>query len=193
MGDFSQIAQDGHRVCAIRVLAAEFCQCPPCIAAQDHIEQVQHATAVRKAQHCAHLGCRGFASAVTDRLIQQRCRIARRPFGRAGNQGQRVICNLCVLGTGYFAQEGNHNLGFNPPQIKALATRQDCHGHFADFGGGKDEFDVFGRLLQRFQKGVERPGRQHVHFVDDIDFVAGRRGTVVDRVDNFANVGNTGV
>ena len=47
-----------------------------------------------------------------------------------------------------------------------------------------------GRLFQRFQQRVERPGREHVHFVDDIDFVAGRSRAVMHRIDDFANVGD---
>ena len=50
-----------------------------------------------------------------------------------------------------------------------------------------------GGLFQRFQKRIERAGRQHVHFVDDIDFVTGRGRAVVHRVDDFADIGNAGV
>ena len=39
-----------------------------------------------------------------------------------------------------------------------------------DLGGGEDEFYVSGRFFQCFQEGVEGLGREHVDFVDDVDF-----------------------
>ena len=38
-------------------------------------------------------------------------------------------------------------------------------------GGRENEHNVFGRLFQRLEKGVERLRRQHVHLVDDVDLV----------------------
>ena len=67
---------------------------------------------------------------------------------------------------------GAQDVRLHPAQVKALAAGQDGHRHLADFGGGEDELGVGWRFFQRLQQGVERLGRQHVHFVDDIDFVA---------------------
>ena len=39
-------------------------------------------------------------------------------------------------------------------------------------GGGQNEDGVCGRLFERFEKGVECRGREHVHLVDDEDRVA---------------------
>ena len=46
-----------------------------------------------------------------------------------------------------------------------------------NFGGGKDEFDMFGRLFHRFQQNVPRHFRKHVDFVDDVNFVLAANGT----------------
>ena len=193
VGDLGQIAQHGHRVGPIRILVAQLVQRAGRIAAQDHIEQVQHPPAVRQPQHGAHLHGRCFARAMADRLIQQRRRIARRPFGGAGDQRQRVIGNLCILRRGDLAHQRDHHLGFNPAQVEPLTARQNGHRHLADFGRRKNEFDVLGRFFQRFQQRVERPCRQHVHLIDDIDFVPGRGRAVMHAVDNLADVADAGV
>ena len=39
-------------------------------------------------------------------------------------------------------------------------------------GGGQHKFEVFGRLFERFEHGVERRVREHVHFVDHEDLKA---------------------
>ena len=69
---------------------------------------------------------------------------------------------------------GGKLISFHPPQIKALAPRQDSRRHFADFGCGKDEFHIFRRFFQRFQQGIKGTVRQHMHFVNNVDFIACR-------------------
>ncbi len=49
------------------------------------------------------------------------------------------------------------------------------------------------RLFQRLEQAVERRLRQHVHLVHDEDAVARRGGLVADRLDDFADVVDTGV
>ena len=39
-------------------------------------------------------------------------------------------------------------------------------------GGGEDELNVRGRLLESLKEGIERLGGEHVDFVDDIYLVA---------------------
>ncbi len=128
---------------------------------------------------------------MADRLVQQRGRIARRAFGGAGDQGQCILGNLCVFASSDAFEHANHVFGLDPAQIEALATGQNCYGNFANLSGGKDEFDVRGRLFQRLQQGVEGRGGEHVHFVDDINLVACGGGTVMYALDDFANVANT--
>ena len=55
-------------------------------------------------------------------------------------------------------------------------------------GGGKDKFDVFGRLFQRFEHGVKRGFGQHVHFVNDVNLVFACRGRVLGVFQHFADV-----
>ncbi len=188
VGHFSQITQHGHGIGPVAILRGQLGQRARCVALHDQIEQVQNAAPVGQAQHGANLFGGGFTRAVGNRLIQQRLRITGGPFGGPCDQRQRVIGDLCAFGVGDALQHGQHGFGFDPAQVEPLATRQNCHRHLADFGGGKDELYVLGRLLQRLQQRVEGAGRQHVDLIDDVDLIAGRRGPVMHRVDDFADV-----
>ena len=44
------------------------------------------------------------------------------------------------------------------------------------FGGGKHEIDMSGWFFEGLQQGVEGLGGEHVHFIDDEDFVPGTGG-----------------
>ena len=188
MADFGQIAQHRHRVCPIGILRRQFRQRPCRIAAQDQIKQIQNTATIRQPQHGAHHIGTGFSRAIGNGLIQQTGRIAGRSFGSAGNQRQRAIGDLRAFGSGDFAQKGHLHFGFDPFQIKPLAAGQHSHRHFANFRGGKDEFHMRGRFFQRFEQRVERRIRQHVHFVDDIDFIAGRCRAIVNGINHFAHI-----
>ena len=77
--------------------------------------------------------------------------------------------------------------GRNPPQVKALAARQDRGQDLLRFGGGKHELHMRGRFLECLKQRVERLLRQHVNLVDDVDFEFRRGRSVFDRVAQFAD------
>ena len=56
-------------------------------------------------------------------------------------------------------------------EIVALTARLYRRGHFVYLRRREYEHDAFWRLLERFQKRIERLRRQHVHLVDDVDLV----------------------
>ena len=192
MGDLCQIAQHGQRVGPLGVLGAQFGQGSGSITAQDHIHQIQYPPPVSQTQHGADLIGSGFACTVRNRLIQQRGGIAHGSFCGAGDQRQGIFGDLSALRCGNLAHQRDHHFGLNPAQIIALTSGQNSHGHFADFGCGKDEFDVGGRLFQGFQQRVKGAGGEHMHLIDDIDLIAGRGRAILDRIDNFSNVADTG-
>ena len=69
----------------------------------------------------------------------------------------------------------------NAVEIEALAAAQDRRQNFLRLGRRENELHVRRRLFQRLEQRVERGGRKHVHFVDEIDLVTafGRRVTHV--------------
>jgi hypothetical protein len=56
------------------------------------------------------------------------------------------------------------------------------------FGGGKNEFDVCGRFLQRFEERIEGRVRQHVDFVDDDDTEATLHRSVLRPLGQVTNI-----
>ena len=73
-------------------------------------------------------------------------------------------------------------------EVEYLAAREDGGKYLLLLGGSHDEDDILGWLLQRFEEGVERRRREHVHLVDDIDFVTPYLGRNVYLLDELAYV-----
>ena len=69
-----------------------------------------------------------------------------------------------------------HDFGRGEAEGVDLRARGDGDGDFFEVGGGEDENDVGGRFFESFQEGVEGAFREHVNFVDDVDFIFPFRG-----------------
>lgn len=68
------------------------------------------------------------------------------------------------------------DFGGDGAEVEALAAGDDGGEDFVRFGGGEDEFDVFGGFFEDFQEGVEGGIGEHVDFIDVVDFKAGAGG-----------------
>ena len=127
------------------------------------------------------------------RLVEKRQRVAHRSLGSAGDGCDR----LGLGGDGFLfadrAQMRSKRFRRHPPQVKALASRQDGDRNLADLGSGKDELHIVGRLFKRFQERVEGALRHHVNLVDDIDLEARRDRTITDPLDDLAGVIDAGM
>jgi hypothetical protein len=53
-----------------------------------------------------------------------------------------------------------------------VGARADGRDDLLGLGGGEDELEVLGRLLDQLQQGVEALRADHVRLVDDVDLVA---------------------
>ncbi len=106
---------------------------------------------------------------------------------------ERRVVDRDLLLAGDVAHEVDQAGGLDAAKIEALAARQHRDRDLADLGGGEDELHMLGRLFQRLQQAVEGGLREHVHFVDDVDLVAGDRRLVAHRLDDLADVVDAGV
>lgn len=84
-------------------------------------------------------------------------------------------------------------LVLDPFKIITLGAGNDRIGYFMDLGRRKNEFDVLWRLLQRFQKRIERSFRKHMHLVDDIDLVRCLGGLKLSALDHIPDIVDSGI
>ena len=94
-------------------------------------------------------------------------------------QGLRLALNRFALQDR--AQMLADGLSRHGPQIELQTTRKHGDGNFLRIGGGQDEFQILGGLLQCLEHGVERRAREHVHLIDHEHFEASLHG-LVDRL-----------
>ena len=111
------------------------------IAAQRSGQNRAECAGIRLAQHGRNQ--RFIDSILTHRggLIEQREGITHRPFGSAGQEPDSCRRDGDGFARGNLAEMVCQQLGWHPPQIKALASGQDGDRHLADFGCGKDKND----------------------------------------------------
>jgi hypothetical protein len=90
-------------------------------------------------------------------------------------------------------EEADEIGGADPAQVETLAARQDGDRDLADLRRGEDELDVLRRLLERLQQAVEGLCREHVHFIDDIDFITCRNRAIAHLLDDLSDIVDAGV
>ncbi|MBV6488911.1 MAG: hypothetical protein GHHEDOFH_02881 [Pseudorhodoplanes sp.] len=188
MREIGEVGQDDGRVGAGIVLAAQFGERRRDVPAQQCVEQIDDARAVGEAEHFAHMiGLHG-ARGMGDRLVEQRERVAHRALRRARDHGERLGLDRDLLLVGDRLQMRDQKPALDATQVETLAARQHGDRNLPDFGCGEDELGVRRRLFQRLQERVKGRGRQHVHFVEDIDLVARRHRRVAHRIVDLADV-----
>ena len=171
--ELGQIGQHHAGIGADVVLRAQFGERSGDVAFHQRLEQIDDADAVGEAEHLPHVFGANWASSMRNSLIEQRQTIAHRAFRCARDQSQRRVFDLDAFLGGDAAEMPHQHCSVDAAQVEALAARQHRHRHFADFSGGENEFGVRRRLFQRLQQRVEGRAGEHVHFVEDIDLVAG--------------------
>ncbi|CAG2138013.1 hypothetical protein LMG26411_01507 [Cupriavidus numazuensis] len=148
------------------------------VLGRQRVEQLHEITLVDGAEHAAHGFLGHIARAVGNGLVGQRQRVAHRAVGRLGQQPQRIAVMADAFLPQDIVQVGHDLRRRHLLEIELQATRQHRDRNLLRVGGGQDELDVAGRLLQRLQHRVEGVVGQHVHFVDHVDLEAPRRRRV---------------
>lgn len=154
-------------------------------------QRLQHAidlAMVKAAEHRPHVGGQHLAFAKGDGLVGQAHRIAHRTIGGAAQQPQGIRLEWHVFRSQYVAEVFDHPLRAHVLQRELQAARKNGGRQLLRVGGGEDELDVGRRLFQRLEQGVERVGRQHVHFVDQVDLEAPTAWGVLHIIEQFAGI-----
>ena len=152
VGEFQQVLQHHDGVDAGRVLAGEHLERATDLAGHQRLEQVEYLRPVGEPEHVAQRLLLDRATAVGDRLVKHRQPVAHRAVGGPGGERERTGRYRRALLRGDAAEMRRQNLGVDAAQVETLAARQHGHRHPADLGGGEDEDDVLGRLLEGLQQ-----------------------------------------
>ena len=105
-------------------------------------------------------------------MIEHRLRVPQSSFRAAGDRvrGCRFKRDLFFLGD-ELEMIGNQ-FRRDSVEIEPLATAYNRGQHFLRLGRCENKFHVLRRLFQRLQKRIKRRLREHMHFVDQVNFVA---------------------
>src|ERR1051325_5284374 len=177
-----KVGEQAAEIFAVLGEVVEFAQDRFDFAVEDGGDHRENLRARSEAEHRKNVRFDDFVAAKTDQLIERRFGVAHAAFGAASDRVQGgVYYGHAFLG-GDFAEVCDDQGRWNAAQIEALATRENRRKNFFRFGGREHEFHVLGRLFERFKKRIEGFLREHVNFVDDIDFEFSGGGRVPNRV-----------
>ena len=155
------------------------------IARRNRSNDAAHIVDVERAQNIVGNFHGHVAVAKRDKLFEHGKRIAHSALGAMGHQIESVAFELHVFRRAHGTKAGDDFLVAQTMEIEALAARLDGFGNFLGVGGAHDEHHVARGFFERFQQRIKRRDREHVNLVDDIDFVAPARGSILDAADNF--------
>ena len=151
-------------------------------------DEGEHEFPPGRAEHLAHEGSRNRRLCVAQAHIQQRQRVAHAALGGGGDFLQRVVVGLAADAVQDDLHARDDQQSGNALEIISLAAGKHRGRKLLRLRRGQYEHGVGGRLLQRFQKRVERAGGQHVHLVDDVHLVLAHRRRVDDSVAQKAHL-----
>src|SRR5512133_1456408 len=188
---FDQVLAELAHVVTDRVNPLDAGQDPLGISLEDRCRDVGQKPRVHSADQGDHVFVRHAAVAEGQDLVEGRQGVAHAAVALAGYQCQSGVADGDLFLVGDLPQAGDDLGHRNAFEVEALAAGKDGNREFVGFGGGEDELDVFRRLFQCLQQGVEGVGGEHVDFVDDDDLVAAVGGEVLYAVAQFAHILDT--
>ena len=114
------------------------------------LNQAKHMIFVNTAKHLSNLFVLDLSARVSYGLIGQGQRISHGPPGRTGQAKEGALLRHHVLQTQHMLQVLENGLWGHRAQIELQTTREHRHGDLLRVGGGQDELQILGRLLQSF-------------------------------------------
>ena len=121
-------------------------------------------------------------------LVQQADRVAHAALGAAGDGEECRIVDIAALVGGDVGEVSGDFGHRDAAKVEPLATAEDGGGDAVGFGGRKHEPGVWRGLFQSLEQRVEGAGTKHMHFVDDVDLVAGFAGLETDFLAQLTDV-----
>ena len=157
------------------------------------IQRAQQIRRIHCAKHFPHVRRRHRPRSVRNGLVEKRQPIAHAARGGPCQRRQGLPLERNFFGRKQAREViGNRTLG-HLFQVELQASTEHGDRDFLRIGRGQDKFEVLRRLLERLEHRVERRIRQHVDFVDDIDFEAPARRSILRGVEELAHLVHLGV
>ena len=159
------------------------------VLAGDDLDQVEQQIALDQPEHLGNL--RGVDRPGPERqhLVERALRVAHAALGRPGDERDRLVSDLDLLGVRDPPELIRDRLCPDRPQLEHLGAREDRVGDLVQLRRRHHEDDVRRRFLHRLEEGIERRGGELVDLVDDEDLVAiAGRADLQPVDDHFADV-----
>ena len=140
----------------------------------NEIEQCKIFVFVHEAERIAHALRGDVAGAEREHLVGERERVAHGPIGRPREHGQGIRFGADFLGLQNGGEPVAHIGRTNTLEIEALHAREHRRcglGDFLRIGRGEHKYHARRRLFENFQERIPRFARQHMRFVNDVNFV----------------------
>ena len=135
-----------------------------------------------------HRLVREVLSGKRDELVKHGQRVAQGTVRLLGDDVERFFLGVHPFLSRDVLQV-SHGVGHRDAvEVKDLATRQNRRQDLVLLRGGQNEHRVRRRLLQGFQKRIERRLTQHVYLVDDVHFVLALLGRDANLIDDASDV-----
>ncbi len=168
MGD--QFGSDPHEVLAGGGLLRHEIQRRADIAGEHRLGEVLNDLERSEAEDIHHIVLGDVRAAEGNHLVEHALGIAQPPLGPAGKRLGGGLVELDLLAFRDVEKVLLDEIRRDAAEIETLATAGDGRGNLLRLGRREDELHMRGRLLERFEKRVERAGGEHVHLVDEVDF-----------------------
>ena len=106
----------------------------------------------------------------SDQLLQKRLPVPHRTVGPPCEQLNRVVINVGPFSLRDLTEPRHNRFRFDAGKVKPLAAREHGDGDFVRFGRTENKLDVLWGLFECFEQRVEGIAREHVDFIDDVNF-----------------------
>ena len=163
------------------------------ILVNQRLQQAMHLVAVDGPQHVLDVEFSHLIPAIRDRLVRQAEGVTHAAVCCSPKKPQCRFIEGNRLSTKHSSKMTHSLFRCHVFQVELQATRQNGHRELFGLRCGQQEFNVWWRLLEGHQQGVETVLRQHVYLVDEIHLEATAVRHILHVVHHLARVFNFGL
>src|SRR5438046_1313400 len=153
--------------------------------------EIDHGLFAREPENIEDIALAYFYAAKGDQLIEHRFRITEASFRSARDRVRRRGLKRDLFFSGDQLQVLRDQVCRNAMEVEPLTAAENGGQNLLRFGRRENKFHMLGRLFQRLQKRIKRCSREHVHLVDQINFVTALCRSITDVLAQLTYIFNT--